>query len=90
MCYHLPPCFVSVSSFKLLASCINFVIVSHCYRAALVAGTERLLIINFPWPEPGAPQDMKNYLKVSCMEEKVGKQWSKPSGLFQHYLYFFC
>lgn len=50
MCYQLPPCFVSISSFKLLVSCIVFVIVSHSYRAALVMGTERLPIINFAWP----------------------------------------
>jgi len=50
VCYQLPPCFVSIISFKLLASCIVFVIVSYCYRAALVVGTERLPIINFPLP----------------------------------------
>ena len=94
MCYQLPPCFVSISSFKLLASCIVFVIVSHCYRAALVMGTERLPIINFPWSvnvlRGRGSSEYENYFQVSCLVKKVGNQWSKPSGLFQHYLHFFC
>jgi hypothetical protein len=73
MCYQLPPCFVSISSFKVINElhciCESFTLVQSCLSGWDRKALNYQLSLASMCSGAGVPQDMKNYFWVPAWEK---------------------